>query len=357
MIFNILETSMHEWKNHETKLMIWGNSNTACMIARFLERNNVIFDGFVINSTYYNNCEHKLIEYEVYCLEDYLNYNKCSLIVGFTGYKDEMLGTLNKSNIVKIYLYDFLGMLAIGEDNTIDESYIKNNKDVLNDLRNMLYDEKSKKSLDIFLNQKLTGTYQKVYEKNIQYFDKEIINFGRNEIFIDCGAFHGETVVEFIKSLYEQGIDTWKDIIALEADPDNANMMREQLSVYTNIHIEQAAAWDTKGYQSWSDALGQSSRVTDEGTRQVRTITLDEIGRDKDITFIKMDIEGAELRALRGAESLIRTTHPKLAICVYHRPEDLLTIPQYIKELYPMYKLYLRNYSPWGVETVLYAVE
>ena len=74
------------------------------------------------------------------------------------------------------------------------------------------------------------------------------------------------------------------------------------------------------------------------------------------MTFIKMDIEGAELEALRGAESIIRKQRPKLAICVYHKPEDIWTIPMYILSLQNDYRLFLRHYSFGDTETVLYAI-
>ena len=69
-----------------------------------------------------------------------------------------------------------------------------------------------------------------------------------------------------------------------------------------------------------------------------------------------MDIEGAELDTLKGAQKTILKYRPKLAICVYHKPEDLLTIPSYILSLHKDYRLYLRNYMMPGRETVLYAI-
>ena len=74
------------------------------------------------------------------------------------------------------------------------------------------------------------------------------------------------------------------------------------------------------------------------------------------ITMIKMDIEGSELEALKGAKKTIQRDKPKLAICIYHKPEDMADIPLYIKELVPEYKLYIRHHSNFATETVLYAV-
>lgn len=74
------------------------------------------------------------------------------------------------------------------------------------------------------------------------------------------------------------------------------------------------------------------------------------------VTFIKMDVEGSELESLKGAKNTILRDKPKLAICIYHKPEDMVTIPLYIKELVPEYKLYVRHHSNSWAETVLYAV-
>ena len=72
--------------------------------------------------------------------------------------------------------------------------------------------------------------------------------------------------------------------------------------------------------------------------------------------MIKLDVEGAELESLKGAEKTILRDKPKLAVCIYHKPEDLTQIPLYIKNLVPEYKLYIRHHSNRFTETVLYAV-
>ena len=77
--------------------------------------------------------------------------------------------------------------------------------------------------------------------------------------------------------------------------------------------------------------------------------------RDK-VTFIKMDVEGAELESLKGAKNIILRDCPKLAICIYHKPEDLFEIPILIKEMCREYKIVIRQYADSIFETVCYAV-
>ena len=78
--------------------------------------------------------------------------------------------------------------------------------------------------------------------------------------------------------------------------------------------------------------------------------------KDDKITFLKMDIEGSELKALHGARKIIQRDKPKLAICVYHKPEDIIEIPLYINSLVPEYKFYMRHYGYTPANTVLYAI-
>lgn len=84
--------------------------------------------------------------------------------------------------------------------------------------------------------------------------------------------------------------------------------------------------------------------------------SLDNLLQGRLVTFIKMDIEGSELKALMGAKETIRKYKPKLAICLYHKKEDILEIPLYVKELLPEYKLYIRHHCNKHGETVLYAM-
>lgn len=88
---------------------------------------------------------------------------------------------------------------------------------------------------------------------------------------------------------------------------------------------------------------------------QIESVTVDEIVQENVVTLIKMDVEGSELESLKGCKKTIERCKPRLAISIYHKPEDIFTIPNYILKLNDSYKFRLRHYSSSPCETVLYA--
>ena len=94
---------------------------------------------------------------------------------------------------------------------------------------------------------------------------------------------------------------------------------------------------------------------TESGVNRIPVDSIDNVCSGDKVTFIKMDIEGSEMEALKGAENVIKRDKPRLAICIYHKPEDLYEIPFWVKETVPEYKLYIRHHSNLQNETVLYA--
>jgi hypothetical protein len=100
----------------------------------------------------------------------------------------------------------------------------------------------------------------------------------------------------------------------------------------------------------------EREREREQELSVVQADSIDHLLADWDVTFIKMDVEGSELRALHGAEHTIISKRPRLAICVYHKPEDLITIPQYIRSLLPEARFYLRSHTYGIVDKVLYVI-
>ena len=124
-----------------------------------------------------------------------------------------------------------------------------------------------------------------------------------------------------------------------------------------NIIVYNAGLYDKTAQIGFSANKGGSSTVEIENSNKIQTYKFDELELpDHKITFVKMDIEGSELKALKGMKETIKKYKPKLAICVYHKPEDIIEIPLYLHKIVPEYAFYLRHHSKGDGETVLYAV-
>ncbi len=190
-----------------------------------------------------------------------------------------------------------------------------------------------------------------------QYFAPDIIHVQKGEVFADCGAFSGDTIRLFIKNAARDNVSLYK-IVALEPDKTNQSLLRSGFGDNGKVVIVDKGVSDHDAVLYFKTSGGQSHITQDESeaTCQISVARMDDIPICKDVTWIKMDIEGSEFAALHGAEETIRRNHPKLTICLYHSDEDMLRIPEYIHELVPEYKLYVRQYRNNGTETVLYAV-
>jgi FkbM family methyltransferase len=198
------------------------------------------------------------------------------------------------------------------------------------------------------------------YFQKLMYFDKSVIQYNSNieEVFVDAGCMDGETSMGFIK--WCNG--NYRSIVAFEPDPNLYLNCAKEFKHVRNLTIHPFGLWHentTLRFDS-STVMGASHIVTDanqeDNILEIKVKKLDDILNGEKVTFIKMDIEGAELNALRGAEQTIAKYRPKLAISVYHKPEDIYEIPLYILSLNSDYKFYLRHYNLGFPDTVLYAV-
>lgn len=187
------------------------------------------------------------------------------------------------------------------------------------------------------------------------YFYEDFLQYDEKEIFIDAGCCDLGTTVDFVKVC--RGL---KKVYAFEPDAINYDMcvkrIEKERENLPEIVMLPYGTWSKQTELHFAATANGCSHIG-EGNAVIRTTAIDDIVDKNDrVTFIKMDVEGAELESLKGARKLIKRDCPKLAVCIYHRPEDMITLPLYIKSLVPEYKLYLRSYSNSDNEMVLYAV-
>ncbi|MBN2419857.1 MAG: FkbM family methyltransferase [Deltaproteobacteria bacterium] len=188
---------------------------------------------------------------------------------------------------------------------------------------------------------------------NNQYFEPNLINYVNDEIFIDAGSFDFNSSISLAKRC-----NTLKKIYAFEPDKKNMMTCLNNVNDFTDCEVRlfEAGLWSCNDTLNFNLYGGGGSCIAESGNTKVPVIALDDVIDEDGVTFIKMDIEGAELEALKGASKTIKLFKPKLAISLYHKPEDIIDIPEYIMDLNQGYKLYIRHYTNWTVDTVLYAV-
>jgi len=190
-----------------------------------------------------------------------------------------------------------------------------------------------------------------------QYFPQDVFSLSPAEVFVDCGAFDGDTLRCFLQVRNE----SFRSIIALEPDPVNFRNLQDYVSslaegTRNKITVLNLAAGATKEKVRF-DATGTlASAIDAAGDLEVECWPLDAVLDRLAPTYIKMDIEGAEHDALLGATKSIQNARPVIAACVYHQPDHLWSIPLLAASLCEDYRFFLRSYSPDGWDVVCYAV-
>lgn len=223
-------------------------------------------------------------------------------------------------------------------------------------------DEESKRVLYHVLKLRISAIrdeygYSEIYSPN-QYFEDEIIKLTEHEVFLDCGAYDGDTVDTFIKKVDSK----FDKIYAYEMDEVNYQGMMERFSSYPSVIQDKIVSFkmgvsDNAGEVFYSsNGVGTTIRFN-SGDKTAKLGTIDSTVNEQDkVSLICMDVEGAEIEALKGAKRTIQRYRPRLAISIYHKVDDIWEIPEFIKTMLPEYKFFVRHHSKRYDDTVLYAV-
>lgn len=180
---------------------------------------------------------------------------------------------------------------------------------------------------------------------------ESIIRPKDDEVFVDLGAYTGDTVAEFLSHTNGK----YSHIYACEPNKRNFRKLSENTADLSHITLVNAAAWDSDTTLIFSKGGGRMPHLSNQGI-ETSAISVDNMLSGERCTYIKYDVEGAELRALYGSQKTIKEYKPKLNVALYHRVGDIFELPIFIHSLCPEYKLYMRHfpyYPAW--DTNLYA--
>ena len=321
-----------------------------------------------------------------------INFDDEYIVVVLIHYDDkitkiDITAQLQSLGINNIFYYDSLSLnknmrfdfdtsKMFHECNTYRQ--IEANKDKIAFVRSILSDEKSVSVYDAIIDK---VKYNVSYYTEISddafnpYFDQDFFTFSDRETFVDGGAHYGESTIQFAQSIemeklvhsiaFEPDAQNFAKCAANFAkylgEPENAN--HENGSLYCDKYtLFKLGLWNENTILRYA-RIGQNG----EGTRFVNDnvqLGYDMVASNKldniidtsiKVTYIKLDVEGAEYQALSGAKQVILRNKPKLAVCGYHRVEDVWSLPLLIHSILPEYKIYIRQHSRAANERIFYA--
>lgn len=266
-----------------------------------------------------------------------------------------ILHIIKQTRIVYLIFY-FISFNHPKQKMESERHFFLEHAQLLKEAYDSLDDDKSRFLFENILKYRITYDFSELKRSGLvdnlknQYYVPEL-SFSDHEIIVDCGAYTGDTAKFFYNSI------PGCRVIALE--PDEKNFMVMKKLKLEGLKLINCGAWSEDTTLSFSNGSGGTSagKISESGDTKIEVRALDNLPECQSATYIKMDIEGAELEALKGAEKIIKKNRPKLAICIYHKPQDFYEIPLYIKKLNPDYKLFIHHHLPYtSDETVLYAV-
>lgn len=364
----------------EQCVYLYGNSARAHETLRRMKIYNVRIDG-VISGKEYIESNPFFEGFEVQDAERIIKTGRImSIVAGFDilAHRDLVARIASAPNVRRIYVMDgcdtlyrnkfvfpneekiklidsyYSGVFSRG----LSYNYYQQYKELFCQTFNWLEDEKSRKTMQLYLDGHINLTEYpmlpvwEIDDVEEQYFPQDIITLSSEETFVDCGAYIGDTYESFVRH-----VSDYKRYYAIEPDIRRKSELckiaqNDDRVIYCNV-----GTGDAQGILGFSmdKECGEIADQTECNNQYIQVDTIDNIV-DGSVTFVKMDVEGAELQSLKGGVNTIQEFKPKLAICVYHKRDDLVKIPQFIKSINPSYKLFLRAHFPYVSELVLYAL-
>lgn len=344
------KSQIEKLKKYEVPIYIYGNGLMADLLYRYLSDNNVKTKGFVVDNNY--NINGRGISKSTLLSND----NEYNLVVGnkfsFLRKKEDILKEWKNCRDV-FYFSDFH---ETGVVEAMSEDFYKNYKDEFNKVYNALNDEISKKSMQAYLNEKIYKTYKKIqpfYVKGQYLYNELPWRLTKHEVFLDCGAFTGDSAEEFICNVKE-----YERIICCEPDKENYKLLCNNIKDkgWEKVETYCKGLGECKKEKFFVVKNNMMSNVSDNGNHKIEIDTIDSLFDDKNVSIIKMDIEGEEMNALRGARKVLVNNRPLLMICIYHKRDDIFNVYNFINDNVKGYNFYFRCHQPYPIDAVLYAV-
>lgn len=324
-------------KQTDKPIVLYGMGNGADKIIKVLENYGISFkgvfasDGFVRNKTFHG---FKISSYK----ELKEKFGDMVVLLCFGSDRAEVIENVKRiSAETELYAPD----VPVIAGKIFTKEYVRENAEQLKWVYDRLGDDLSRKTFENTVKYKISGNidYLLQCETDINEPYNSFLKLCDNERFLDLGAYNGDTVTDFVKR-----VGNYESITAVEPDSKTFKKLLNNTEKLEKTECKNLCISSFCGKAPFGMNHGRNSKAF-TGDTLAEFATIDSIVGENGVTYIKMDIEGEELNAIKGAEATIGTFKPKMLISCYHRTEDLFTIPKAVLSIKNDYKIYMRHFS------------
>lgn len=350
-------------------IYIYGAGVAAGLRIKWLNEYHISCAGCCVDVAFYEQNK-KAYGLDVLCLDELLKTGeRIAIVIGFENYEraQKIVCDLQSESVNVYYIEDPFKFRYMEYDFFLKHLF------EFQKAYDLLEDELSHEIFVAHLNAKISGCSECIskYKSESPYgYEFDLLDLKEDEVFVDCGAFDGDTIDEFIKIVNGK----YEGIYAFEPDYENAKKIENkkysgkmklirkgagEKEGMARFYVDGSLYSNFQNTEMWGKSTRRDLYEDVDSCIDVPITTIDNVMDGNRVTLIKMDIEGSELSALKGATNTISRYHPKLAICVYHKSEDLYAITNYIHSFDTdtyKYKYYIRQHAMDVTETVLYAI-
>ncbi len=332
-----LKSSWEFLKKTKLPIFIYGMGDGAVKILAQFSRHKIPYCGFFASDEFVRG--HSFFGHRVHSISEIEEkVSEFVIVLAFAAGYDTLINKIQSISNKHIVIAPDVPVCG---DGLFTKEYLSHNFQSFQRVYELLSDEKSKEVLKKIIEYKITGKIQPLIEASStpKEAQEEILKLSKDEVYIDAGAYDGDTVNQFIDFTGGE----YKKIIAVEPDRKNFKKLNKSVADKDNIDTINAAVWSEDKLLNFSDSAGRQSFVSDSG-KEIQGRAIDSILNGGAATYIKYDVEGAEKEALLGSHETIQKYSPKLSVALYHRNEDIFELPLLINKLNTSYKLFMRKY-------------
>lgn len=324
-------------KNSNKPIVLYGMGNGADKIIAELEKRGIAYhgifasDGFVRHQSFHDMTVMSYAEITE-------KFSDPIVLVCFASSRSEVLENIMRIDAEReLYLPD----VPVCNGVIFDTAFFSEHGAEFDRVYSLLADDASRRLYENIVYAKLSGKLSAltvaVSEDTMPYSPLSPENW---RFAVDAGAYTGDTAAEMLSFAPKL-----EKIFAIEPDPKTYKKLLRRAESDSRIYPINAAVAEFSGTVGFDGAGGRGARRTDADAKlTVASVCVDEIAKGG-CDYIKYDVEGAEAEAILGSAETIKRCKPQLLVSLYHRSEDLFTLPLLVNSIMPEYRMYLRRKS------------